>query len=147
MSAIDYAAAYSAIWTRAATDAAGSAFRATLGGASSIFPVRDLARYKDPQGSSRPALPWAVWKRGGIGGESGAMRSLAGLWFLYVDPVAGSMYQLDTVTTALESLFGSVNRLALSGGSVRVTFIGAPFEDTALNLIGREVRISFDRRG
>lgn len=140
---MDYAAVYSALYDRAATDSAGAAFRATLG---ALFPATDLAQWREPTTPGRPARVWAVWRPGAIGGASGDMRPVGASWWLYDDPERGNT-RINTALSALEALYGIGARDAIPFGRLRVTFIGPTFHDDALGLTGREVRIVYDRRG
>lgn len=142
---IDYAAVIGAMYSRAASDSAGSAFRATLGSSSSFFGASKLAQWRDPESASRPARVWAVWRPGDVSGQSGLvqMRGIGASWWLYDDPERGSTRLLATLT-ALEALYGDT-RFALSGGRLQVSFISRQFSDDALGLTGQELRIRYQR--
>lgn len=141
---IDYAAILASLYSRAASDSAGSAFRATLGSSSSLFGASKLAQWRDPNTASRPARVWAVWRPGDISGQSGLvqMRGVGASWWVYDDPERGSTRLLATLT-ALEALYS--DRFALSGGRLQVSFISRQFTDDALGLTGQELRIRYLR--
>lgn len=136
---LDLAATNAVLYGRLATDSDGSAARALLGGASSVFPAERLNQV------SGVVLPWAVWRARGTDGEVHAMRAALGSWFVYARPDAGQ-YKLLQIATAIEALYGLSRGLAVAGGRMYATTL-APFYDTTLALAGVEVRIRFRRLG
>jgi hypothetical protein len=141
---LNYTVIYAALYERAASNLAGSAFRATLGGANAIFPIKDLAKWRDPQTPNRPSRVWAVWKPGEVVGRSEDIRQVGAAWWLYDDPVYGEN-RLNQALSELDTLYGSQNRFAFGDGHLHITFIGRYFEDDKLGLCGRECRLTFTR--
>lgn len=135
---IDYAATYAALYSRAATDSAGAAVRALLGGASSVFPADKLGQV------AGVVLPWLVWRAGSVGGQSGEMRDTGASWWAYNTPAKGD-HRLHEIAAALEALYGTQSVFAVTGGRLLVTFVGQPRVDQALGLNGLEIRIGFRR--
>lgn len=152
---IDYAAAYSALYTRAATDSAGANLRALLGafpnpfppasafaGQAALFPRDMLERFA----GKGVTLPWIIWAPGPISGASNEIRALSGSWWVYTAPSVGTQPP-HRVAAAIDALYGSAEAYALGGGKLGVTHVGQPFSDQKLGLQGIEVRIGFKRLG
>ena len=138
---IAYQTAYADVYSRVKTDADGAAVRALAGSASSVFPADELGNV------TGKVFPWLVWRPVAVGGTSGEMRDLAGSWWVYDAPGAGS-YRLYQIASALEALYGGVNVLDMPYARTFVTHIGRPETDAALNgAVGLEVRIGYRRLG
>lgn len=151
---IDYAAAYSALYSRAESDSAGSTLRALLGAFPSPFP-KDTDRAGDKAvfaadklklyAGAGVVLPWLVWRAGTTNGQSGEMRDVGASWWAYNAPAKGDKVLYD-IASALEALYGTQSVFAIAGGRLAVTFVGSPRVDQALGgLNGLEVRIGFRR--
>lgn len=141
---LDLASLSTSLYNRAATDSAGAATRALLGGASSLFKRQALAANSDSGNPSRPSLPWLIYDPGDLTGPSGAMRDLHISWWMY----ANDPDTLDAIASALDSLYGHTARYAISGARVSVSFIGSVRPDATLGgLLGREVRVTLTQRG
>lgn len=136
---IDYAAVYSALYTRV-TDSDGAAVRALLGGTTSVFPRAEL------NSLSGRVLPYLVFAEGGVTGESEGMRDVLASWWAYIAHT-GNPRRLYQIASELDELYGSMSALAIAGGRLGVTYIGRPFYDAALGLQGLEVRIGYRRLG
>lgn len=136
---IDYAATYSALYTRV-TGSSGAAVRALLGGTTSVFPRDQLGNL------SGRVLPYLVFAEGGVTGQSEGMRDVLVSWWAYIAP-GGNPRTLYQIASELDELYGSMSALAISGGRLGVTYIGRPFHDSALGLQGLEVRVGYRRLG
>ena len=135
---IAYHTTYSDLYTRVTTHADGAAVRALV---NSIFPASELDKVMGK------VFPWLVWRPIGIGGESNTMREVGGSWWIYSEPTV-AWYTLYEIASALETLYGGNNELAMPYGRIKVTHIGRPETDAALNgAIGLEVRIGYRRLG
>lgn len=152
---IDYAAIYSDLYDRAATDSAGSALRALLGtfpntfppaasfaGQAAVFPRDMLERFA----GKGVTLPWLVWAPGPVSGASREIRAAAGSWWAYA-MLSMSTKSLHTIASAVDALYGSTAAYALDGGKLGITHVGQPFPDDKLGLQGIEVRIGLRRLG
>lgn len=137
---MNYATINANLYNRVATSTAGATVRALAGGASSIF---ERAGLKNVNGR---VFPWLVWQEIDVGGESGGMRPMFGSWWIYVSE-NGNAYQLLTISSALEALYGAPNRLSIAEGSVGVVHISRAIESKAPIALGMEVRLSYTRRG
>lgn len=140
---IDYTAINAALFNRVATASAGSTVRAlAASGQNNIFQRFQL------KSTAGRVFPWLVWSEIDTGGESGDMRPMVGSWWLYVaPPPVGSLVTLQGLASALETLYGGANELAIADGRVKVVHRSRSFEDKSLTAIGMEVRISYSRRG
>lgn len=126
---IDYAAIDAAIFQRGAT----------LG--YTTFGVDDLSQRAATQ--PRAVLPWLVYKPLPVGGTSGGMRTVAASWWVY----GSTTRAVRGIAAQLDALFGHQARFSVPSGRIAVTYIGQPFDDTALGLRGIELRLSYERRG
>jgi len=131
---VDYAAIHAQLYSRLATDAAGSAVRALLG---SIFPAEELRNL------TGKTLPYAAWRAGSVGGQSGGMRDVFGSWWVYVRP-QDAPRKLHQIAGPLEALYGYTARM--DDGSITAT-TGQPFLDEALTLAGIQITVIYRQRG
>lgn len=138
---LDYAAINASLFNRAAADTAGASVRA-LTGANGIFERPQL------RNTAGRVFPWLVWAEIDASGASGDMRPMVGSWWLYVPQMAaGNVFQLLTLATAIEALYGGANYLAIASGRVGIVYKGRSFEDAPLTALGMEMRIEYRRRG
>lgn len=133
---MDYAGIHSALYSRLATDSEGASVRALLG---SIFPAEELRNL------SGKTLPYAVWRAGSVGGQSGDMRDVFGSWWLYVRP-QDAPRKLHQLAGVVEALYGYTARRAIDGGALTAS-TGQPFLDEALTLAGIQVTVIYRQRG
>jgi len=151
---LDLASINNSLYTRLATDSAGSAARALLGsfpspfpkmssfaGAKAVFPAELLALFA----GAGVVLPWAVWRGRGTSGETHDYRSILGSWWVYTAKNA-PQYTLLSVATAIEQLYGASAGLAIAGGRLHAQTL-QPVEDKALALNTVEVRIRYAALG
>lgn len=131
--------AYSALYTRAASDSAGATLRALIG-TNGLFTRQELGTL------SGRVLPYLVWSEDGVAGASEGMRSINAAWWAYIART-GNPRTLHQIADALDRLYGSTAALAVPGGRLGVTFRGRPFVDDTLGLQGMEVRIGYRKLG
>lgn len=129
--ALDFTTAYASLYSRAASDSAGSALRALVG---SIFDARDLDNL------TGKTLPYLVWRATDPDGGSTLMTNINGGWYAYVAPTVGDR-TLTTIGTAVYRLYGGENRMAISGGVLHALPPRAPFFDAARKLRGLHIPI------
>jgi len=131
--AIDYAAVYSSLFNRVATDSDGGAVRALV---STVMMFHELGNL---QGKT---LRYLVWQPGTSSGASGGQRGIFGAWTAYEAPNKGP-YDLHRVMAALETLYGWQYRRAISGGEIVSNGPGQVFYDDKLSLNGQRFTVSF----
>jgi hypothetical protein len=135
---LDLDAIQAAIYSRLATDPAGTAARAILTGG--VYPASQIIR--GPIGTMQlPSTPFALWRPGPISGTDGDMRRVTGAWWVYDQPA-----QEKRIAAALEAIEATYPRDAVAFGLILVGPISPPLYDTTLGLAGRNVTISFLRR-
>jgi hypothetical protein len=125
------------LYAQLKTALAGGAVRAALGaGAASIIPAEKLRQ------EPRPARPLLVWRGGSVGGQSGDMRPITGVWWAYDDPGQGYA-RIDALVPLIEAAYP---RDALAWGETRITLIGQATEDATLDgLLVRPVQLTYRR--
>jgi hypothetical protein len=135
---LDLAAVQAAIYSRLATDPAGTAARAILTGG--VYPASTVIQ--GPVGAMQlPSPPFALWRAGPISGTDGDMRRVTGAWWVYHTPA-----QERQIGEALAAIEATYPRDAIAYGLTLVGPISPTFYDTTLGLSGRNVTISFLRR-
>ena len=134
--AVATTAIYSSLYSRTATDAAGSAVLALVG---SVFDAGELGNLNGK------TLPYLVWRDRGVAGESWSMRDVNASWFIYSAPRTDPR-KLTAIADALDALYGT-DPLAVTRGRLGITYRGPIFRDEALSLDGMEVRIGFKLLG
>ena len=132
---INFTAAYSALYARAASDSAGAAVRALVTGAGgSIFDARGLGNL------TGKTLPYLVWRSVTPDGQSEQMTNVNAGWYAYVAPTVNDRALTD-IATAVYALYSGENRMAITGGKLFALSPRAPFFDDALGLRGIHVPI------
>jgi hypothetical protein len=130
---INFTTAYSALYSRAATDSAGSAVRALVG---SVFDGKELNNL------SGKTLPYLVWRSIDPDGQSEQMTNINGGWYAYIAPGdTGGDRKLTTIATAVYALYSGESRLAIAGGNLHALAPSAPFFDSPLGLRGIRIPI------
>lgn len=133
----DLAAINGLLYAQLKTALAGAAVRAALGaGAASIIPANQLRQ------EPRPARVLLVWRGGSVGGASGEMRPLTGVWWIYDDPNQGYA-RIDALVPLIEAAYPVA---CLAWGETRVTLIGQGTEDATLGgLLVRPLQVTYRR--
>lgn len=134
---IDLASINGLLYAQLKTATAGAPVRAALGaGAASIIPAERLRQ------ESHPARVLLVWRGGSVGGQSGDIRPITGVWWVYDDPHQGYA-RIDTLVPLIEAAYP---RNALAWGETRVSFVGQATEDATLGgLLVRPIQITYRR--
>ena len=133
----DLAAINGLLYARLKSDVAGAAVRAALGaGAASIIPAEKLRQ------EPRPARVLLVWRGGSVGGQSGDMRAITGVWWIYDDPHQGYA-RIDALAPLIEAAYP---RDCVAWGETRISLIGQATEDATLGgLLVRPLQITHRR--
>jgi hypothetical protein len=133
----DLAAINGLLYARLKSDTAGAAVRAALGaGAAGIIPAERL------RVEPRPARVLLVWRGGSVGGQSGEMRGVTGVWWCYDDPNQGYA-RIDALVPLIEAAYPLS---ALAWGETRITMIGQATEDATLGgLLVRPLQLTYRR--
>lgn len=125
------------LWSRIATDSAGSAVRALLtsGGVLTAASVEGgIFNLPDP--------PFVVWREGVVAGTGDVMRRAFGTWWVYV-PRADTRLQ-NQIIEAIEAAYPWD---CIADGRVEIGPIGQAAPDRALGgLWARPVTVSYLRR-
>jgi len=134
---IDLAAINGLLYAQLKTAAAGAAVRAALGaGAASIIPAEKLRQ------EPRPARVLLVWRGGSVGGSSGDMRPITGVWWVYDDPHQGYA-RIDALVPLVEAAYPLD---CVAWGETKISLVGQATEDATLGgLLARPVQITHRR--
>lgn len=124
------------LWSRIATDSAGSAVRALLSSTSAVYTAAQA------EGGTPGTPPFLVWREGPVAGTGDVMRRTFGAWWVYV-PRADTRLQAQII----EAIETAYPQNAIADGMTEIGPIGQAAPDGALGgLWARPVTVSYLRR-
>jgi hypothetical protein len=137
---IDLAAINGLLYAQLKTATAGAPLRAALvamgASVASIIPAEKL------RVEPRPARVLLAWRGGSVGGQSGDMRPISCVWWLYDDPAQGYA-RIDALVPLIEAAYPLE---CVAWGETRVSFVGQATEDATLGgLLVRPLQLTHRR--
>lgn len=136
---IDLDTTIAAIYSRIATESAGSAARSLLTGG--VYPAAQVLRTDSGKSLQLPTSPFALFRAGAISGQSGDLRGITATWWIYDQ--RGNTRRLAQIVEAIEAAYRP--RFAIAFGQTQVGPISAEFDDSQFNLLGRSITITYTR--